>query len=180
MRKLQIIGLSALAAIAIACGAADDDGTAGSGGSNGSGGSGSGSEGNQAAAGIGDPVRDGQFEFVVDEVTCGVSEVGDDLLGAQAQGQFCLVTVSVRNIGDEPRTFSDSNQKAFDADGNELGADSTAGLYANDHADALFTDINPGNDITAVIVFDIPRDGELARLRLHDSPFSGGVEVSLG
>src|SRR5262245_21771627 len=50
----------------------------------------------------GQPVRDGKFEFTVQSVKCGVSQVGEDPLTKTAQGQFCLVTISVKNIGDKP------------------------------------------------------------------------------
>lgn len=48
------------------------------------------------------------------------------------------------------------------------------------NADTLLNDINPGNQVTGVVVFDIPKNVKLTRLELHDSPFSGGVPVSLG
>ena len=133
-----------------------------------------------AAAKVGESARDGKFEFTVESVKCGVGKVGSDLLGAAAQGQFCLVTVKVSNIGNEAQSFSDSSQKAYGADGVEYSTDSSAAFYANEDAAALFKEINPGNSLTAVIVFDIPASASLARLELHDSPFSGGVAIQLG
>ncbi len=110
---------------------------------------------------------------------CGVRKVGSDLLGDKAQGQFCLVTVNVKNIGKEPQTLLDSSQKAYDADGTEYSTDSEAAIYANEDQQTLFAEINPGNQVTGVLVFDIPKKVKLTKLELHDSPFSGGVEVSL-
>ena len=128
---------------------------------------------------IGEPVRDGKFEFTVRSVKCGVSQVGEEPLTQTAQGQFCLVTMTVKNIGDKPQTFSDSDQKGFGADGKEFKTDTTAGLYANNNADVFLNDINPGNQVTGVVVYDIPQNGKLAKLELHDSPFSGGATVQL-
>jgi Domain of unknown function (DUF4352) len=128
---------------------------------------------------IGEPVRDGKFEFTVRSVKCGVSQVGEEPLTQTAQGQFCLVTMTVKNIGDKPQTFSDSDQKGFGADGKEFKTDTTAGLYANNNADVFLNDINPGNQVTGVIVYDIPQNGKLAKLELHDSPFSSGATVQL-
>ena len=54
-----------------------------------------------------------------------------------------------------------------------------ASLLVNDGGDTLFTEINPGNTLTGVIVFDIPENAGLARVELHDSAFSGGVSVDL-
>ena len=123
--------------------------------------------------------RDGKFEFIVKSSKCGVTKVGTDLLGTRAQGQFCLVTVNVKNIGKESQMFDGSSQKAYAADGTEYSADSGAALYANKNAETFVNDINPGNQVTGVVVFDIPKGAKLAKLELHDSPFSGGVTVAL-
>jgi Domain of unknown function (DUF4352) len=128
---------------------------------------------------IGEPVRDGKFEFTVRSVKCGVSQVGEEPLTKPAQGQFCLVTVTVKNIGDRSQTLSDSDQKGIGADGKQFQTDTTAGLYANSNADVFLNDINPGNQVTGVLVYDIPKDGKLAKLELHDSPFSGGATVQV-
>jgi hypothetical protein len=128
---------------------------------------------------VGQPVRDGKFEFTVQSVKCGVGQVGEEPLTKPAQGQFCLVTVKVKNIGDKPQTLSDSDQKGFGADGKEYQTDTAAGIYANPNSDVFLTQINPGNEVTGVLVFDIPKDGKLAKLELHDSPFSGGATVQV-
>ncbi|MEN1974046.1 MULTISPECIES: DUF4352 domain-containing protein [unclassified Cellulomonas] len=130
-------------------------------------------------AGIGTPVRDGKFEFTVTGVEPGVARIGDDMLGQDAQGQFVLVHLTVTNIGEEAQYFDGSSQKAFDAQGRELSADGTAAVYLGD-ANSFLNQINPGNSVTGTVVFDIPADAALTRLELHDSPFSGGVEVALG
>lgn len=128
---------------------------------------------------LGQPVRDGKFEFIVKSVKCGVRTVGDEFLNRKAQGQFCLVTLTVRNIGDESQTFNDFDQRGYDSKGSQYKPDSEAGIYANENNEVWLTEINPGNKITGVLVFDIPDETKLTTLELHDSGFSGGVEVSL-
>jgi len=131
-----------------------------------------------AKAGIGDPVRDGKFEFTVTSVKDGVKSVGDDLLGQEAQGQFVLVKVTVTNIGDEAQMFDGSSQKAFDSEGREFSSDGGAAIYLKG-SESFLNDINPGNSVKATVVYDIPKDATLAELELHDSMFSGGVSVTL-
>lgn len=174
MRKITLIALMTGAALALGCGAGQ--GTSSSGGSSGGGG---GAKAEAQAAKVGEAARDGKFEFTVQQVKCGVAEVGSKTLGKKAQGQFCLVTVHVKNIGTKPQTFDDSSQKAFGADKAQYSTDSTAGLYANEDTATFLNEINPGNEVTGVLVFDIPVKATLAKLELHDSPFSGGVTVSL-
>ncbi|MBX6750178.1 MAG: DUF4352 domain-containing protein [Micromonosporaceae bacterium] len=132
-----------------------------------------------AVPGFGDPVRDGQFEFVVSGLTCGHAELVNGILRAQAQGQFCVVDLSVGNIGDEPRHFADGAQKAYGPNGHQYAADTHAGVVANGNGAAVWNVINPGNAVQAKIVFDIPPTASITTLELHDSPFSGGVRVAV-
>lgn len=104
-------------------------------------------------AGIGDPVRDGKFEFVVSRVDCARTTVGAEHLTRTAKGKFCVVSLSVRNI---------------------------AGIYANRDTHAFLDRVSPGERVTGELVFDVPVEVTLTSLELHDSPLSGGVEVTLG
>ncbi|MET7747851.1 DUF4352 domain-containing protein [Micromonospora sp. NPDC005367] len=176
MRKTTTLALIAAAAVALGCGAGATDNASSSSSDDG------GAKGEEKAAKtakIGQPVRDGKFEFTVKSSKCGATKVGSDLIGDKAQGQFCLITINVKNIGKEPQTLDGSSQKAYTADGTEYSSDTEAGLYANKEQSTFFEEINPGNQVTGVFVFDIPKKVKLAKLELHDSMFSGGVEVSL-
>ncbi|WP_233599850.1 DUF4352 domain-containing protein [Micromonospora sp. M71_S20] len=167
-----ILALLATAVVALGCGAGTTD-TAG-----GSGSDGAAVKGDDKAvktAKIGQPARDGKFEFTVKSSKCGVAKVGYSVLGEKAQGQFCLITINVKNIGKESQMFDGSSQKAYAADGTEYSADTGAAIYSNQNAETFLNDINPGNQVTGVVVFDIPKKVKLTKLELHDSPFSGGV-----
>jgi hypothetical protein len=129
--------------------------------------------------GIGDPVRDGKFEFTVTKLDCSQKRVGSEFLNAEAQGKFCMVSVTVKNIGKEAQTFSGSSQKAYDAEGTEFSNDTTAEIYANEGTPTFLQEINPGNGVKGKIIYDVPKSTKLTSLELHDSMFSGGVKVSL-
>lgn len=130
--------------------------------------------------GIGDPAPDGKFEFTVSAVKCGVKKVGSEFLEAKAQGQFCLVTMSVKNIGDESQLFDAGSQKGLTNTGATVDADGSASLYANEDGGSFLEEINPGNSIKdVVVVYDIAPDQTLDAVQLFDSLFSGGVTVSL-
>lgn len=132
-----------------------------------------------AAPGLGTPVRDGKFEFTVTAVEDGGTEVGGEFLKEQAQGTFRLVHVTVTNIGTEPQTLFDSNQKIIDDQGRSFEPNSTAGLYLDSNQNVWITPVNPGNTVTGILVFDMPTDATPVAIELHDSAFSGGVTVSL-
>ncbi|MEY7972129.1 DUF4352 domain-containing protein [Saccharomonospora xinjiangensis] len=127
---------------------------------------------------IGQPVRDGLFEFTVVGVDYQPS-VGGPHFSETAQGQYVLVTVRVRNIGDEPRGLSDADQYLFDSNDRRYAADSVAGM-AIPNNEVLYTPINPGNGVEGTLVFDVPVNAKPDRVELHDSTFSGGVSVVLG
>lgn len=130
------------------------------------------------AAGLGATVKDGKFAFTVTGIKCGIKRVGTDILGEDAQGQFCRVSLTVRNIGDESQSMFVSNQYAFDARGRKFTADSTASMY-DDASRLLFEDVNPGNSIRGRVYFDMPPGVSVKRLELHDSLLSGGVQVDV-
>lgn len=132
----------------------------------------------ETAPGLNDAVRDGKFEFTVKKVDCGKTKIGSSMLGTKAQGQFCLVSVKVENIGDEAQSMFGDNQLMFDQEGREFSADTEAAIYL-DNAQTLWEEINPGNSINGVVVFDVPKNAVPESIELHDSMFSDGVTVSL-
>jgi len=129
--------------------------------------------------GLGDPVRDGAFEFVVKSVECGHSTVGEGLLTMRAKGQYCLVSVSVSNVGTIAGLLLDSAQRAYTAEGERRTADSGAGVLANRGITVWVNLIEPGKSVTGLLVFDIPKGASIARLELHDSALSDGAIVTL-
>jgi Domain of unknown function (DUF4352) len=52
-------------------------------------------------------------------------------------------------------------------------------MYLEGDSHAFLEDINPGNSVNGIIVFDIPKDATIVKLELHDSAFSGGVVVNV-
>jgi hypothetical protein len=130
-------------------------------------------------AGLNTAVRDGKFEFVVSAVDCNKTEVGSKYLNKKAQGQFCVVTLSAKNIGSKAQTFFVDSQKAVTTSGTECAPDSTATMYMSGEQSTWINEINPGNAISGSIVFDVPTNVKIAKLELHDSMFSNGVIVTV-
>lgn len=131
------------------------------------------------AYGLGDAVEADGWEITVDEVEDGVSSVGDEFLGTEAQGQFVTVALSVKNTDSEPDYFFEDNIKLGDDKGNSYSADSEAGLYVDENSILFLEEINPGNTARGVLVFDVPEDGSPDRLVFEGGIFSDPVEISL-
>ncbi len=133
------------------------------------------------AAPVGSAVRDGKFEFQVLDIATSktVSDpTGNPYMTATAQGTFVVITLSVKNIGNEPQNYFGQNQKVIDSSGREYSPNSEADMYMNTDV-APLGDINPGNSIQVKVPFDVPPGTNLTELELHDSMFSGGVSIKL-
>jgi hypothetical protein len=129
---------------------------------------------------IGTATRDGKFEFTVKSVECGKASVGtNEYLTKTAQGQYCLLNMTIKNIGNEAQSLFSGNQYLLNASGQKYSADDSATLHAAPSGSSWYNNINPGNSVEGTIVFDIPKDQTPATAELHDSSFSGGIKVSL-
>ncbi len=128
--------------------------------------------------GLGQAAADGDFSFVVNGVDCSLTEIGTQYFSTTAQGQFCVVDVTISNIGDEAQSFFGDNATLFNAQGQKFSADSEAAIYLDDSS-SLYEEINPGNSLNSKVVFDVPAGTAPTKIELHDSAFSGGVTVNL-
>lgn len=136
--------------------------------------------GEDAAPGLNTPVRDGKFEFVVTGVEPGLTSVGDNpYLTEEAQGQFVIVTMTVKNTSDQPQSFSPTGQKLLDAEDRSFEPDTSAQIALGGSDIPVWDNINPGNAVTVKLVYDMPAGATPASIELHDSMFSGGVTVAL-
>jgi Domain of unknown function (DUF4352) len=167
-RPRGVILATALAGVVLV-GCGDLDGSTG-----GNGGSGDGT----TEVGIGDKARDGQFTFTVKSVECGKRSIGSGFTKEKAQGQYCLVNVTVKNTGNEPQLMDSSSSTCTSGTSSTPPA-AMRSLAIDESQNFFLQEINPGNSVKGIIVFDIPKGGQPDRLELHDSPFSGGVTVTL-
>ncbi|MFE2997336.1 DUF4352 domain-containing protein [Nocardia sp. NPDC059246] len=131
------------------------------------------------APGLNAPVRDGKFEFVVTDIQTGIKQVGTNpYLRKTAQGSYTIISLTVRNIGKVPYGFSPSDQDVYDAQNRKFSNDAAAAMNLQSDT-SLYANLNPGNSITAQVVYDLPADSTPDHIVLHDSMFSGGATVSL-
>jgi hypothetical protein len=181
---LAIVALCVIIGIASAGGGGGSNSTSSTGTGTTSSGGGTGQQAAPPAAGphIGQPAADGKFRFVVTRVSHTTS-VGDtaDGFGETADGRFTVLHVRVTNISSQSQTLDDSAQFVYDSRGRKFDADTAADLDANpgNGGGVFLNDINPGNSVSGVILFDLPRGDKAVKAELHDSVFSGGVTVTL-
>jgi len=140
----------------------------------------------QAAApsALGTSVSDEGFNFIVNSFKCGEKEIstGDVVVSrATAQGQFCRLNITVTNSGDTTNRIRAYGQYLFNAKEQrfEYDAHATSVAAGNYIGAEINDDINPGNSVTADIVFDIPLNNTPSLAELHGSTESKGVRVNL-
>jgi hypothetical protein len=67
--------------------------------------------------------------------------------------------------------FTGSDQTLLDAQGHEFEADSGTALMNVPDSESSLTDINPGNSVDSVVVFDVPEGLTPAAIERHESMF---------
>ena len=125
----------------------------------------------------GDVVQIGDFAVSVTGVEGGLAQIGDDMLGEEAQGQFVKVMVRVENTGDAAEYFLDSEQKLIDDSDRQHSTSSASWML--DEESLFLTEINPGNRVEGVLLYDIPTDAAPTAIDLQAGLFSSPVRVSL-
>jgi hypothetical protein len=127
---------------------------------------------------IGEKATDDDYQFTVTKIKCGVSRVGDSYSNEKAQGQFCLVSMRVKNVGNDAINFSDENQALVDAKGKNYSPDDAAWIYLDTDP---YAEINPGNTLKTTVPFDMPKKAKPDYLLLKAGAFgfSEGVKVKL-
>lgn len=138
------------------------------------------SKGEAAQAKIGEAARDGKFEFTVTKMNCGQETIGsNEFLREEAQGEFCVMDLTIKNIGDEPQTLFADEQYVYNAAGQKYSYDSEALFALEDVSNIWLEEINPGNMVKGKLIFDVPKGTKIVKAELHDSAFSSGIEVNL-
>lgn len=124
-------------------------------------------------------VQDGTFAFTADTMKCGVQEISGPDGDLLPTGQFCMVTLTVLNDGKAPAIFADSLQRADGPNGVWYAANSPAGLEADPDPTVLLSDLNPGNQIQVVVVYDIPVGARIDRIEVHQAPGTAGAIIRM-
>lgn len=126
-------------------------------------------------AAAGTTVRDGSFEFVVRNVESDVATIGLD----RAQGKFVVVSFTVRNIANAPKTYTPLGQELRDTAGAEFGPDVTATAQRATTAAAPRT-LQPGESLGTHLVYEVPATSVPESMTFRDFPLSLGTSVALG
>lgn len=130
---------------------------------------------------VGQEARDGDLAFTVSAIDCGVAQVTGGPATRNAQGSFCFLHLNVKNFGRNPATFQGRMQMLLDDQSRRFGPDTgaTQAHPENGGQDLVNVVVNPGNELKAVLVFDVPDDVEPVVAALRSSQRGRGTFVNL-
>ncbi len=119
---------------------------------------------------------DGPLEFTVTghESATTVTDPTNGSLTKDAQGEFIVVHLTVRNTSPDPATFLGTSQK-LKAAGTVYSIDDEASSYVG----GGFAEIPPGGQIDAGVAYDVPPGTVPESIELHADPMSPGVELPI-
>jgi hypothetical protein len=128
--------------------------------------------------------NDGKFAFTVTGFTCGETQItqpDNSYSTSQAQGQFCVMNLTVKNIGTVAQTFDAASQYVYDNSSKQYSYSSDASITANTSSNqfSVYESVNPGVTVSGIVVFDVPKGVTPIYAMLHDAGASNGVKVNL-
>lgn len=118
---------------------------------------------------------DGDIEFTVTEIECGIKRVGDEVVGRDAEGGFCKVFVQVKNnSADDKRLFA-SDQRIVTTSGESVAVDPEVQYYV---ANSSWYDKIPAGDFASgKLVWDLPLGDGIDAFEFQANPDSQGVKL---
>jgi Domain of unknown function (DUF4352) len=103
-----------------------------------------------------------------------VTSPADDLLTKEATGKFVIVSLVVRNTGNETSYYM-SNQQKLKSGSDTFEADPEASNYLG----SLYEELNPGDRAQVALVFDVPPGTVPDALEVHGDAVAPGTDLPL-
>ena len=119
----------------------------------------------------------GAFEVGVTGSECGHTAVGPDDLRQVAKGEFCLVSVVVKNNGGQPALLDGGAQQAIDVVGQVYPVSDQAAVFLNDQQPSLLDEVGAGATVRGVLPFDVPAGTKLSALMVHEAMDGAATRV---
>lgn len=132
---------------------------------------------------IGEAAQDGDLEFTVKNTACnGERTIGTNAYAqAEAEGQFCRLTITIKNIGSAAVSLPLAAQKVFVTTEDSYPADESAtqNAQADQTKGYWYQQISPGATATGDLVFDLSGGQVMKIAELHGVENSPGIQVGL-
>lgn len=116
---------------------------------------------------VGDVVHGGGLDVTVRKMQCGKTKLTDPtgILVWTPGGQYCLLTVNVKNVTSGTLQFRPDDQKVYTSRGGELRGQRLIG-YARQ--DTIKNTLGPGAKTHGDLVFEILKEDRLLRVEIYE------------
>ena len=119
----------------------------------------------------------GSFKYTFSSIDCKKTKLGSGYLTTKADGVFCIVSTTAKNISSKSDYIGDSDIYLIDSQGNQFEHDSGTSMYLDG---AFFLDkVSPGNQKKGFLVYDVPKSTKAVKILLDGGLFGTTSEVSL-
>jgi hypothetical protein len=93
----------------------------------------------------------------------------------KAEGKFCVLDFSVKNVGDKTDTYPTFDLEASSPTERMFSRNTSVEWFLNRNTDDLGKPIDPGKTVDGFLVYDVPTDSKFAYLQLSDGILSDAV-----
>ena len=135
-----------------------------------------------SSVGVGEAaVTESGLSYTVNEMQCGIGEVGEDYSTTEPTGEYCRVSLTFLNGSDSSEYLTGTATGYIGS--SQYSDDSLAATYAamaeGKVDDSSYAEVTPGNEVTTDLYFDVPAGSELDRIEFQSfsSILDGSVEV---
>jgi hypothetical protein len=122
-------------------------------------------------------VSSGDFKWTFKSIKCGLKKVGGSYLNSTADGQYCILYASAKNVTKKSHYLNDSDVNLVDAGGNEFESNSGLSMYLDC---VFFLDkVSAGNTKNGCLIFDVNKTSKIKKIVISGGWFSDDVVVKL-
>jgi hypothetical protein len=119
----------------------------------------------------------GSFKYTFNSMDCKKTTLGGSYLNTKADGVYCVVSTTAKNISNRTEYVGDSDIYLIDTQGNQYEHDSGVSLYLEG---TFFLDkVSPGNQKKGYLVYDVPKSAKIQKILLDGGLFGESVEVPI-
>jgi hypothetical protein len=119
----------------------------------------------------------GDFSMTFSKIDCTKKKIGSGWASSTADGVYCIVTATMKNISKKSAYIPASDITLVDSGDNEFEHESGLSMYLKG---TFFLDkVSPGNKKTGYLVYDVPKGTKPSQLVISGGWFSDDVIVKL-
>jgi hypothetical protein len=122
-------------------------------------------------------VSSGDFKWTFKSLKCGIRKLGGSYINTTADGQFCILYASAKNMTKKSHYLNDSDVMLVDSSGNEFEPNSGMTMYM----DCVFflNKVSASNTKNGCLVYDVNKSSKIKKILISGGWFDDDVVIKL-